>query len=131
MNTNEVAQANLAQVLCTTPYLHNAQALADRLCDLTGMTTWVLWNPQLFDDTRLSILTMPQLTSLQLKEPRYRIIYCSDQPGRWIVTPEEIDPPLAFGHVRDLRQTPAYIASTQHTGDHHDSSHSPQPRNTA
>lgn len=105
MNSNEVPTATLEAVLCSSVRIDNCQALADRYCDLTGMTTWVIWNTTEYGNHRFCLLDQGQLNCLRLGETdQFRIIYCSDQPGKWIFTPDEIDPPLAFGHVRDLSQ---------------------------
>jgi hypothetical protein len=103
MNSDQVPDATLSQVLCSSVRIDNCRALADRYRDLTGMTTWVVWNTEEYGGDRLCLLDQGQLNSLRLDTSgKYRLIYCSDRES-WIITPEQIDPPLAYGHVRDLK----------------------------
>jgi hypothetical protein len=93
----------MTQVLVSTVYMHNCQALADRYCELTGMTTWVVWNTtQHRNDMRLCLMDQGQLNALRFQGEVYKTIYCSDQQGRWLVDPKEIDPHLDYGRVREL-----------------------------
>ena len=93
-------------VLCSSVRIDNAQALADRYSELTGMNTWVVWNIGVLGADRFCLMNQGQLNCLGFsKSEQYQLIYCADQPGRWLIPPEVIDPPLAFGEVQQL--TPA------------------------
>lgn len=100
MNSDQVPTATLEQVLVSSVRLDNAQALADRYCQLTGMTTWVVWSVLKEGSDRFCLLDQGQLNCLSLEEPLYRVIYCSDQCGKWLVPLEEIEPPCPYGHVQ-------------------------------
>ena len=104
MNSDQVPTATLAQVLCSSVRIDNAQALCDRYCDLTGMTTWVVWNKTQHGSDRLTLMDQGQMNCLRLQCDSagsvYGVVYCSDQPGRWLIKPVVLDPPLAYGHVR-------------------------------
>ena len=99
MSIEEVQTATLTQVLCSSVRLDNAQALCDRYCQLTGMSTWVVWSVLREGGDRFSLMHQGQLNSLRLEEPLYRLIYCSDRAG-WIVPLDEIEPHCEYGHVQ-------------------------------
>jgi len=86
-----IEEMEMRQVIGASVRVDNCQSLADRYCDISGMATWVVWNCTKYPNDGLCVIDQSQLNCLSLNsEGDCRLVYCSDRPGEWLVTPDDM-----------------------------------------
>jgi len=91
MNSQQAKIADLASLLAATIRPDNLQAICDRYCELTGSWCMIVWNTKNPDPyQRFTILDGGQLNCLRLDNEQYKMVYCSEQPGVWLIPPERL-----------------------------------------